>query len=168
MTEKNKNAMLSRRQILSIGAVSGLAVGMNAATGESVQAQDKTMPKLELAKLSELEPGTEIDFSYPDEDSPAILLALDGPLEDGVGPNQNIIAYSILCTHKGCPVSWFQDQQMLVCPCHWSSFDPAKNGRIVIGQASQSLPQITLTVEDGTVHAIGVSGLIYGRQTNVL
>jgi arsenite oxidase small subunit len=166
MTEQNKSAKLNRRQILSFGAVSGLAVGLNASTG--TQAKAKTMPRLELAKLSELEPGSEIDFSYPDEDSPAILLALDGPVEDGVGPNQNIIAYSVLCTHKGCPVSWYHEQQMLICPCHWSSFDPAKKGRIVIGQASQSLPQITLKVEGGAVHATGISGLIYGRQTNVL
>ncbi len=59
-------------------------------------------------------------------------------------------------------------QKLLICPCHWSTFDPAKAGRMVIGQASQGLPQIVLKVEGDTVLATGVEGLIYGRQTNVL
>jgi arsenite oxidase small subunit len=56
---------------------------------------------------------------------------------------------------------------MLLCACHWSSFDPAKAGRMVIGQASEPLPQITLQVQNGVVRAIGVAGLIYGRHTNI-
>ena len=56
---------------------------------------------------------------------------------------------------------------MLICPCHWSSFDPAKAGRMVIGQASEPLPQITLRVMGDKVQAVGVSGLIYGRHTNI-
>jgi len=86
----------------------------------------------------------------------------------GIGPNKDIVAYSMLCTHKGCPLNYLADRQMLVCPCHWSSFDPAKGGRLVIGQASQSLPSVQLDVADGMVRATGVDGLIYGRHTNIL
>ena len=57
---------------------------------------------------------------------------------------------------------------MLVCPCHWSSFDPAKEGQLVIGQASQSLPRVKLEISNGMVRAIGMDGLIYGRHTNIL
>ena len=178
MSERNQNRQnqpgahpaLSRRQMLSLGA--GVTVGMTAGvalgTGQAARAQSAAMPVAEIAKLADLEPGAEISFSYPDENSPAVLLRLDGPAENGIGPDQSIVAFSVLCTHKGCPVDWNADHKMLICPCHWSSFDPAKKGRMIIGQASQGLPQITLAIEDGAVRAVGVEGLIYGRQTNIL
>ena len=74
----------------------------------------------------------------------------------------------MLCTHKGCPLNYVADRKSLVCPCHWSSFDPSKGGRLVIGQASQSLPQMQLDIQDGMVRAVGLDGLIYGRHTNIL
>ena len=95
-------------------------------------------------------------------------MRLSGPAPGGVGPNKDIVAYSLLCTHKGCPLNYLADKQMLVCPCHWSSFDPFKAGQLVIGQASEPLPQITLRVENGMVKAVGLNGLIYGRHTNIL
>ncbi len=161
-------SQVSRRQVLSIGAASGLAAGLGSRMQGPAQAQTRTMPVMEIADLADLKPGTELDFHYPDDDSPAVLLAMNGPVEDGIGPDQNIVAFSALCTHKGCNVAWYKDQKMLICPCHWSSFDPAKKGRVIIGQASSGLPQITLAVENGKVKATGVSGLIYGRQTNVI
>ena len=40
---------------------------------------------VQVASLAELEPGAQIDFEYPDADSPVILLRLDGPVEGGIG-----------------------------------------------------------------------------------
>jgi arsenite oxidase small subunit len=120
-----------------------------------------------VAPLAKIEVGAEIPFQYPDAESPAVLVRLDRPAEGGVGPGQSIVAYSALCTHKGCPVSFKKSHSMLLCACHWSSFDPAKGGRMVIGQASEPLPQISLHVSEGVVRAIGVAGLIYGRHTNI-
>ena len=158
----------NRRQILTMGAVSGIAVSLGSTTNSSAQAQAATMPKIEIARLKDLTLGTEINFYFPDEDSPAVLLVLAEQVQDGIGPEQNIVAFSSLCTHKGCQVNYFEEHKMLICPCHWSSFDPAKKGRIIIGQASSGLPQITLAIENGSVHATGITGLIYGRQTNVI
>ncbi len=165
----NKSGLsVDRRQLLTIGAAAG-AAGL--ATGNSVSqsaAQAGGFPTVEVAKLSDLSVGAEIDFDYPDADSPAVLLRMEEPVEGGVGPDQSIVAYSRLCTHKGCPVSYNAAHKMLICPCHWSSFDPAKKGRMIIGQASQGLPQITLRLSNGAVEAVGVEGLIYGRQQNIL
>ena len=163
-------AALSRRQMLSLGAgvTAGVAAGVALGTGQPARAQSAAMPVTEIAKLADLEPGAEIAFHYPDENSPAVLLRLEGPAENGIGPDQSIVAFSVLCTHKGCPVDWNAQHKMLICPCHWSSFDPAKKGRMIIGQASHGLPQITLAIEDGAIRAVGVDGLIYGRQSNIL
>jgi len=159
---------VSRRQMLSLGAAAGLGAGLGAGSGRAETADSTAMPVTEVARLADLEPGAEVHFSYPDAASPAVLLRFDGAVEHGIGPDQSIVAFSTLCTHKGCPVAWNAEHAMLICPCHWSSFDPAKGGRMVIGQASQGLPRIVLSLEDGAIRAIGVEGLIYGRQTNTL
>ena len=113
-------------------------------------------------------PNTIVEFVYPDEASPAVLVRLPEAGDGGVGPNREIVAYSQLCTHKGCPVAYRARHKLFICPCHWSTFDPAKAGTLVIGQASHSLPQITLRVTEGMVQAVGVTGLIYGRHTNIV
>lgn len=171
MSDDNKQSGggLNRRELLSFGAAAGLVAGTGAGAPPQAAAQSAaSFPTVPVAALSDLEPGAELSFEYPDENAPCVLLRLDGPVEGGVGPDQSIVAYSMLCTHKGCPVAYHADQKMLICPCHWSSFDPAKRGRMIIGQASQSLPQITLRVEAGMVEAVGIDGLIYGRHTNIL
>jgi len=160
---------ISRRQVLSLGAIVGFAAGAGPfRPADAEAAAAKAMPTVAIAPLAELKPGDEISFDYPDQDSPAILLRLDGPVDGGIGPDQSIVAYSTLCTHKGCPVTYNAEHRMLICPCHWSSFDPAKRGRMIIGQASQGLPQVTLRIEAGMIEAVGLEGLIYGRQTNIL
>jgi arsenite oxidase small subunit len=125
-------------------------------------------PVVDVAKLADLRPDAAIPFAYPDPDSPALLVALTAPGQGGVGPDGRVVAFSQLCTHKGCPVNFLPNRQMFVCPCHWSSFDPAKRGQMVIGQGSAPLPQIRLRIRDGIVQSHGIDGLIYGRHTNIL
>ena len=129
---------------------------------------DPAPPELRIAELSALKPDVPVPFAYPDASSPAVLVRLRGPAAGGVGPGQSVVAFSILCTHKGCPVSYKPERKLMICPCHWSSFDPAKGGQMVIGQGSQPLPQIKLRVDGDAVVAVGVDGLIFGRHTNML
>ena len=53
------------------------------------------------------------------------------------------------------------------CPCHFSRFDLSKNGSLILGQATQSLPQILLEVEKEEIYATGVMGLVYGFWDNL-
>jgi len=161
---------IARRNFIKLGGLFGLSAGLGQAAPAAAQEKpaQADYPVKDIAQLSELQPGAEVMFEYPDEESPAVLLRLDGPADGGIGPNESIVAFSLLCTHKGCPVQFRKERGMLICPCHWSSFDAAKGGRLIIGQATESLPQITLRVQDNLVQATGVTGLIYGRYTNVL
>lgn len=158
---------LNRRDFLvfSGSGVAGLLApspARAAATGKEIY------PLVDIGPVSGLEMGAAIEFRYPDEDSPAVMIHLSEPAKDGIGPNRAIVAYSTLCTHKGCPVNFHPERKMLICPCHWSTFDAAKAGALVIGQASQPLPQIKLRLEGDRIQAYGVDGLIYGRHTNIL
>jgi ubiquinol-cytochrome c reductase iron-sulfur subunit len=68
-----------------------------------------------------------------------------------------IVAYSKLCTHTGCPVGLFQaPENLLLCPCHQSTFDVTDGARPVFGPAARSLPQLPLAVDgEGYLVATG-------------
>ena len=160
---------LSRRRFIQTTGAAGVGAAAFGVIPTGVSAaQTTTYPIQPIVALDDLAPGTTVPFTYPDERSPALLLRMTSDVLEGVGPDASIVAYSSLCTHKGCPVSYRPEHRLLICPCHWSTFDPEKAGSLVIGQASQPLPRIELRVESGMVVATGVEGLIYGRHTNLV
>ena len=168
-----KISSLNRRDFLKIGGtgVAGFIAGqvlLPAPAQAAAKGKEQVYPLVDIGPVSGLPMGAAVEFLYPDEDSPAVMIHLNEPGKDGVGPKGAIVAYSILCTHKGCPVRFHPERKMLICPCHWSTFDAAKAGTLIIGQASQPLPQIKLRLEGDRVQAYGVNGLIYGRHTNIL
>ncbi|WP_347060215.1 Rieske 2Fe-2S domain-containing protein [Blastococcus sp. HT6-30] len=59
------------------------------------------------------------------------------------------VAYSLICTHAGCPVALYeQETSRLLCPCHQSQFDVTQGAKPVFGPATRSLPQLPITVDD--------------------
>jgi ubiquinol-cytochrome c reductase iron-sulfur subunit len=69
----------------------------------------------------------------------------------------DVVAYSKLCTHVGCPVGLYQaESALLLCPCHQSTFDVLDGARPIFGPATRSLPQLPLGVNsDGELIATG-------------
>ena len=117
-----------------------------------------------------MQDNTPVNFAFPDASSPCVAIKMGRPVAGGVGPNRDIVAYSILCTHMGCPVSYDTKSRCFKCPCHFSTFDAELGGQMICGQATENLPQIVLDYDakSGTVTAVAVEGLIYGRQSNLL
>ncbi len=75
-----------------------------------------------------------------------------------------IVAYSKICTHAGCAVGLYRNplfaavepQDALVCPCHYSTFDPFTGASVIFGPAGRPLPQLPLMVgSDGFLRAAG-------------
>ena len=160
---------LTRRRFIQTTGVAGVgAAAPTVIRSRNAAAQTAGYPMKPIIALDELPPGATVPFTYPDDRSPALLLRMTAAVLGGVGPDASIVAFSSLCTHKGCPVSYKPEHRLLICPCHWSTFDPEKAGSLVIGQASQPLPRIELRIESDMVVATGVDGLIYGRHTNLV
>jgi ubiquinol-cytochrome c reductase iron-sulfur subunit len=105
--------------------------------------------------------------------SPLILVRID-PAQlhlpagrEGWAP-EGIVAYSKICTHAGCAIALYRNPlfdetepgRALVCPCHYSTFDPAKGGTVLFGPAGRPLPQLPLTIgpDRRLVAAGGYSG----------
>ena len=60
----------------------------------------------------------------------------------------NIVAYSRICTHVGCPVGLYeQTTHHLLCPCHQSTFDASTGATVIFGPAPRPLPQLPLAVD---------------------
>jgi arsenite oxidase small subunit len=124
---------------------------------------------MKLGNLKDLKVNKPVDITYPDQDSPGVLLKLGKAVEGGAGPDSDVVAFSTMCPHKGFPLSYNAKSRTLNCPGHYSVFDCEAGGQEVWGQATQNLPQFTLRVDDkGDVFAEGVDELLYGRLSNVL
>jgi len=60
----------------------------------------------------------------------------------------NIVAYSKICTHVGCPVALYeQTTHHILCPCHQSTFEATTGATVIFGPAPRPLPQLPLTVD---------------------
>jgi arsenite oxidase small subunit len=121
-------------------------------------------PKVRVASVSEVSATTPITFQYPLQGQQNVMVKLDQPVAGGVGPDEDIVAFSALCTHMGCVVSEYKPDHKALgpCPCHFSTFDLAHNGMVTLGQATQNLPQVLLSVESEDIYATGVLRLVYG------
>lgn len=93
-------------------------------------------------------------------DVPTFLVRLDPQKFKAAPPAgdiRGVVAYSLLCTHAGCPVSLYeQTTGKMLCPCHQSVFDLLAGGRPVAGPAARSLPGLPIAVgRDGILYNTG-------------
>lgn len=56
-------------------------------------------------------------------------------------------AYSIYCTHLGCPVHWVSTAQLFLCPCHGSAF--YADGAVAAGPAQIPLVRYKVRTRGG-------------------
>jgi ubiquinol-cytochrome c reductase iron-sulfur subunit len=92
--------------------------------------------------------------------SPLVLVrlpeaSLSLPRERAGWAPRGILAYSKICTHAGCAISLYQKptfpptepRPALICPCHYSTFDPARAAKVTFGPAGRPLPQLPLVID---------------------
>jgi arsenite oxidase small subunit len=108
-----------------------------------------------------------VSFEYPLKGQSSVLVDLGDEVPGGVGDNNSIVAYSVKCQHMGCDVQFVSDGSYLLCPCHQSKYDPAREGNVIQGVAQAPLPRIELEIDGDDVVAVGVDGLIYGYRENL-
>jgi ubiquinol-cytochrome c reductase iron-sulfur subunit len=90
--------------------------------------------------------------------------ALELPADRKDWAPQGILAYSKICPHAACAIALYRTPRFeeaepkpaLVCPCHYSTFNPADGGTVEFGPAGRDLPQLPLMVDDaGHLRAAG-------------
>lgn len=125
-----------------------------------------------IGNIDDLQLDVPVEFSYPTESQTAVLVRVGRKSPGGIGEAGDVVAFSNICTHMGCPLGTiYSPEHKLLGPCvrHFTTFDLTKRGMVVIGQATEDLPQVQLELEDATgdIYATGVMGLVNGQRANL-
>ncbi len=57
---------------------------------------------------------------------------------------QEFIAFSVNCTHLGCPISWLPEASIFMCPCHGGVF--YQDGRVAAGPPPEPLTRYRVRI----------------------
>lgn len=180
----------SRRNFLKVAIsfstlllVGGIAALIRSITNPVPQAQNtvlQTFPRVKVAQLSDLQTNQPVLFNYPLDNEPNILVKLGQKADAGVGPDGDIVAFSVLCQHLGC-VFAFQatgtspkcnsgykaNSPVGYCCCHGSVFDFLHQAQVVSGPSPRSQPRVLLEIDSsGDIYAVGMTPpAIFGHNT---
>lgn len=167
----------SRREFIYVAGAAGTGLAMflilprvfDSGSGTDGGAIVGVFPTLKVVSLSELQEGVPVFFDYPLEGQSNILVKMGEPVIGGVGPDDDIVAFSRICTHMGCPISEYQHEYKALgpCGCHYTTFDLIHGGMVAMGQATQNLPQVLLSVDGDNVRAGGIVRLVYGYSNSL-
>jgi menaquinol-cytochrome c reductase iron-sulfur subunit len=58
--------------------------------------------------------------------------------------------FAINCAHLGCPVRWFPQSRLFMCPCHGGAY--YEDGSRASGPPERGLFEYAFKIVDGTVH----------------
>jgi menaquinol-cytochrome c reductase iron-sulfur subunit len=65
---------------------------------------------------------------------------------------EDFIAFSLNCTHLGCPVRWLPEADLFVCPCHGGVY--YKDGQVAAGPPPRPLVRYPVRVRLGKVEVL--------------
>ena len=95
----------------------------------------------QIVKLANLPVGSTFNFTHSSQGIPAVLFRT----------KTGVFAYSAICTHEGCTVSYKPASKHLVCPCHGATFDPAQSGAVLSGPTRTPLSKVKVAVQGAWV-----------------
>lgn len=127
-------------------------------------------PRVQIADKT-LEVNQPVYFNYPLDNTPNFLVKLGQKAVGGVGPDQDIVAFSEICQHLGCDVAYKAQGQsggpVGTCHCHGSVFDLLQSAKVIAGPSPRPLPRVLLEVDSsGNVFARGMGPpTIFGHNT---
>lgn len=64
----------------------------------------------------------------------------------------NFEAFSVNCTHLGCPVNWIQSAGLFMCPCHGGVYN--QEGQVVAGPPPLPLTKYPVRIQSGQVQIL--------------
>jgi arsenite oxidase small subunit len=189
--QPSKETDEDRRTLLKIAVTASLvlAAGGVAAVAKSITNPELAsggappptkFPRVRVASVSSLLVSKPQTFAYPLVDTYNILVKLGTKADLGVGPDGDIVAFSSICQHLGCPYSfeaegdspdcnhtYKADRPIGYCCCHGSVFDFTKGAQVIAGPSPRPLPQVILEVDSsGDIYATGMTlPTIFGHNT---
>ena len=145
------------------------------------QTTSEGFPRVRIASLASLTTGSVVAFNYPLDNEPNLLVKLGTKAAGGVGPDGDVVAFSQICQHLGCPSigyvpsggspscrkSYSASSPIGYFCCHGSVFDFVNQGKVLGGPSPRPLPQVILEVDaSGDVYATGMGPpSVFGHNT---
>lgn len=163
---------VTRRQFLFMGAAAITAVALaEVLPGQALMAQVAVHQGKKVGTLSGLRVGVPRLFRYPwgHPNCDSYLIKLGVPAGGGIGPDHDVVAFNVLCTHMGVSLKGHYNAEYQVlgpCPLHLTTFDLTRHGIVVAGHATQELPQVVLEAHGDDIYATGIMALVYGFADN--
>ena len=138
---RSRDLSVDRRGALRVAIVGAMAVGAAAlgrvfAHSTKASSASGSSTKTKLTKLSDFPVGSVSNFALATGE-PAILFRT----------KTGVFAYSAICTHQGCTVSYFADSKTLACPCHGAKYDPFAAAKVIAGPAINPLSSIEVAID---------------------
>lgn len=104
----------------------------------------------DIGALEEFVHGTTRKVVYPTPDpDPWEGLAVRNAAWVRREQDGSLVAFSVYCTHTGCPVNWVEDGGLFLCPCHGGVFD--RDGDVASGPPPRPLDRTPVRIRDGRV-----------------
>lgn len=138
-------------------------------------------PVIEVTNISSLQDGSVVNFNYPLQETPNILIKLGVKALGGVGPDGDIVAFSQICQHLGCIYAFLPkgatpncdntytaSGPVGYCCCHGSEYDLVNAAKVLGGPAPRPVPQVILNFDSssGNIYATGMTPpTIFGYDT---
>ena len=168
---EDRACQVSRRSFLQVAGMGAATAAMVSIPGcGNLLARTTSLPPKLVWSLDKLQVDKPVYITYPDKASRVMLVKLGVAAGGGVGPDKDIVAYSVACPHMGTTLIGAYNAKhkgLGPCPSHLTRFDLVRYGIVVSGHATESLPQILLEVQGNDIHATGIRGLVYGRTQSV-
>ncbi len=149
--------LISRRRWLTglsiaAGAVGGLIVALPSVTFLLGLRKAPSVWRA-VGRIDQFRPGTAILVSFLDP-SPLPWSGVTAKTAAWLrrSGDQEFVAFSINCTHLGCPLRWLPDADLFMCPCHGGVF--YKDGRVASGPPPRPLTRYPVRIRDGWVEIL--------------
>ncbi|MEY4496819.1 MAG: hypothetical protein RLZZ364_124 [Actinomycetota bacterium] len=133
--------MFNREGISRRATLRGAMVVAFTAVSSLLTKQGADAAQTRIVRLSKLPVGGTYSFTTAAQGVPAIAFRTKA----------GVFAYSMICTHQGCNVTYNKANKKLICPCHGAQFDPLKGGKPLKGPAETPLASVKVAVKGGWV-----------------
>jgi menaquinol-cytochrome c reductase iron-sulfur subunit len=106
-----------------------------------------------VGKLSDFKIGSTVNVSFQDS-SPLSWSGVTAQTAAWLRRtgDQQFVAFSMNCTHLGCPVRWLSEANLFMCPCHGGVF--YADGQVASGPPPKPLNQYPVRVDTDEVQIL--------------
>ncbi len=105
---------------------------------------------ISVGKISDFEIGKTVNVPFPDPSPlPWAGITAKGAAWLRRESGGQFTAFSVNCTHMGCPVRWLQDAELFMCPCHGGVY--YKDGSVAAGPPPKPLVRFEVRVTNDRV-----------------